>query len=40
LLSKRNYIDRIISCLPMDEEIKRVSLVLKEYVEERLKEGL
>jgi hypothetical protein len=40
LLSKRNYIDRIVSYLPMDEEIKRVSLVLKEYVEERLKEGL
>lgn len=39
LLSERGYIDRIISYLPQDEEIKKVSLVLKEYVKERLKEG-
>lgn len=39
LLSERGYIDRIISYLPQDEEIKKVSQVLKEYVKERLKEG-
>jgi putative nucleotidyltransferase with HDIG domain len=39
LLSERGYIDRIISYLPQDKEIKKVSLVLKECVRERLKEG-
>jgi HD superfamily phosphohydrolase YqeK len=40
ILSERGYIDRIISYLPQDEEIKKASKILKEYVKERLKEGL
>ncbi len=37
LLSERDYIDKIISHLPKQEEIKKVSLVLKEFVKGRLK---
>jgi hypothetical protein len=40
ILSERGYIDRIISHLPQDEEIKKASKILKAYVKERLKEGL
>ncbi len=35
LLSERNYIDKIVAQLPRDKGIKKVSLVLKKYVEER-----
>jgi HD superfamily phosphohydrolase YqeK len=38
LLSERKYIDRIISYLPQDDEIKKASSVLKEYVKLRLKD--
>jgi hypothetical protein len=38
LLSQRNYIDKIISHLPQQEEIKKVSLLLKEIVQVRLRE--
>jgi HD superfamily phosphohydrolase YqeK len=38
LLSERDYIDKIVSQLPQEETIKKVSSVLKEFVQERLKE--
>jgi putative nucleotidyltransferase with HDIG domain len=40
LLSERKYIDRIILHLPRTEEVQKVSLFLKEYVEEKLAETI
>lgn len=37
-LIERDYIDRIISNLPQTEEIQNVSLFLKEFVQQKLKE--
>lgn len=39
LLSERDYIDRIIANLPQTEEIRNASIVLKEFVQQRLKEN-
>ena len=36
LLSERDYINRITACLPQTEEILQTSIVLKEYVRQRL----
>jgi len=38
LLSERDYIDRIISHLPQTGKIHHISLFLKEFVKQRLKE--
>lgn len=38
LLSERKYIDRIISYLPQDEDLKKVSSLLNEYINKRLTE--
>ncbi|MBE0427520.1 MAG: HD domain-containing protein [Nitrospirae bacterium] len=38
LLSERKYIDKIISYLPKTEEIRRLLLFLKEYMENKLAE--
>jgi hypothetical protein len=38
LLSERDYIGKIISHLPQQEEIKKVSSVLKEFVQGRLED--
>ncbi|NWF52640.1 MAG: HD domain-containing protein [Nitrospirae bacterium] len=40
LLSEREYIDRIISYLPQDENIKKMSSVLNKYVKKRFMEEL
>jgi hypothetical protein len=40
LLSERKYIDKIISYLPQDENIKKISLILNKYVKEKLMEEL
>jgi hypothetical protein len=37
LLSERKYIDRIIFYLPQDDEIKKASKILNEYVQIKLK---
>jgi putative nucleotidyltransferase with HDIG domain len=38
LLSERAYIDKIVSHLPQDEKIQKISLAFKEYVGKKLEE--